>query len=226
MKGRGITKPADLKSRIVGAPLGDATYKLFPAFSAATGVSESDIKWEHMSPTVREAMLIQGKVDAITANESTAYFALKSAGVKDEDIIFIRYSDFAPKLMGTGIMASEAFIKAKPDFVRTIVSGVNRGWTDSIADPKAAIDALAKREPLLKRDIELGRLQYFIRGMTSRADAQAEGLGFYSAATAEYNIDLISSLEKLQMKLAPSDLIDMSFLPPRSERGIPKSATN
>ena len=82
LKAPQISKPADLKGRIIGAPVGDTAYKMFPAFSTATGVSASDLKWEHMTFSIREAMLMQGKVDAVTANEGTAYFNLKAAGIK------------------------------------------------------------------------------------------------------------------------------------------------
>ncbi len=141
LKGRGITEPADLKGKTVGAPTGDTAYKMFAAFAAKNNLSDSDIKWEHMAITLREPMLIQGKVDAITANESTAYFALKGAGIADADMVFIRYPQHGVNLIGSGLMANESYIKEHPDVIRKIVKAFNRGWEDTFANPQASLDA-------------------------------------------------------------------------------------
>ena len=63
--------------------------------------------------------------------------------------MFIRYGDYGVNLVNIGLMANELFIKAKPDLVKKIVRGFHRGFIDAIADPKAAIAALLKRDPLL-----------------------------------------------------------------------------
>lgn len=226
LKKTGITKPADLKGKTIGAPVGDTAYKMFPAFSAATGIQASDMKWEHMAANIREAMLMQGKVDAATTNEGTALFNLKGAGVKDADIVFIRYGDHGVNIVNIGLMANESFIKAKPDVVRKVVHAISRGYADTVADPKAAIDALMKRDPLLKRDIEMGRLLYAISQMTGQPDVKSNGLGFYTDATIKSSIDIVSAAENLPGKIGVSDLIDLSFLPPASERAVPAQKTN
>jgi NitT/TauT family transport system substrate-binding protein len=226
LKRAGITKPEDLKGRIMGSPVGDTAYKMFPAYSAATGVKASDIKWEHMAPNIREAMLMQGKVDAITANEGTAYFALKGAGVKDADIVYLRYADVGINIVNIGLMTNESLIKEKPELVKKMVRAINRGVVDAIADPKAAVDALMKRDPLLDRDIEMGRWAYSISQMVKQPDAKAGGLGFYSDKSVATSIDTVAAAESLPSKIAISDVIDMSFLPPAAERGIPAPKTN
>jgi len=226
LKGRGITKPMDLKGKKVGAPVGDTAYKMFPAFSAATGISASDITWEHMAPNIREAMLMQGKVDAAMANEGTALFNMKGAGVKEEDMVFIRYNEHGVNLVNIGFMANESYIKSNPETVRKIVRGLHRGFVAAMENPKAAIDALMKRDPLLKREIEMERLKYAVDRMIGQPDAKAGGLGFYSDATIAQSIDIVAAAEKLPSKIAVGDLIDMSFLPPAAERAIPSPKTN
>jgi NitT/TauT family transport system substrate-binding protein len=226
LKRTGITKPQDLKGRIIGAPVGDTAYRMFPAFSAATGVSASDMKWEHMTFSIREAMLMQGRVDAVTANEGTAYFNLKSAGVKDEDIVFVRYGEHGVRLVNIGLMAKESFIRDKPQIVKGIVRGFHRGMVDAIVDPKAATDALMKRDPLLNPKIERERLDYAIKKMVEQPDVAAGGLGFYSDASVNESIDIITKAENLAIRINVPDLIDMSFLPPASQRQLPAQKTN
>jgi NitT/TauT family transport system substrate-binding protein len=226
LKGRGITAPADLKGKTIGAPTGDTAYKMFAAFAAKNNLSDSDIKWEHMAITLREPMLIQGKVDAITANESTAYFALKGAGVADSDMVFIRYPEHGVNLIGSGLMANESYIKEHPDTIRKIVRAFNHGWEDSFTDPQASLDAALKRDPLLKPDIEMGRLKYAINGMVGQPDAKKAGIGAYTDETVAASIDIIDASEKLSTKIAPKDVADMSFLPPLAERHLPTAKIN
>lgn len=224
LAGRGITKPADLKGKLIGAPIGDTAYKMFAAFSAATGLQSSDLKWEHMAANIREAMLMQGKVDAVTANEGTALFNLKGAGIKESDMVFIRYNEHGVNIINIGVMANESFVKEKPEIVRKVVRAINRGHVDAIKQPKAAIDALMKRDPLLKPDIEMERLQYAIVRMVGQPDVKANGLGFYSDASIAESIKIISSAEQLTAQIKPSDLIDMSFLPDAKERALPTAS--
>jgi len=83
-----------------------------------------------------------------------------------------------------------------------------------------------KRDPLLKREIEMERLKYAVDRMIGQPDAKAGGLGFYSDATIAQSIDIVAAAEKLPSKIAVGDLIDMSFLPPAAERAIPSPKTN
>jgi NitT/TauT family transport system substrate-binding protein len=226
LKGHGITEPADLKGKTIGAPTGDTAYNMFGAFAAANNLSPDDMKWEHMAITLREPMLIQGKVDAITANESTAYFALKGAGVADADMVFIRYPEHGVNLVGSGMLVNESYAKAKPDVVRKIVKAFNHGWEDTFADPQASLDAALKRDPLLKPDIEMGRLKYAMKGMVGQPDAKEAGIGAYTDKTLAASIDIIDNSQKLTTKIAPKDMDDMSFLPPIAQRQAPTAKIN
>lgn len=218
---RGITKPSDLKGKKIGAPVGDTAFKMWPAFSQANGLAADDVTWEHISSKIREAMLMQGKVDAITANEGTAYFNMKGAGVPDEDMVFLRYSDLGVNLVNIGLMVNEDYAKANPEMVRKVVGAIHKGFLATIKDPAMAIDVLMKVDPLLNPDIERQRLDYTLRRMTAQPDVVANGLGYYSEPTIEGSIEIVSGAEDLPTKVTAADVIDMSFLPPKDERMVP-----
>jgi len=226
MAGRGIEQPADLEGKVIGAPVGDTAYKMWPAFLAATALEEGDVSFEHMQPNIREAMLMQGKVDAITANEGTAYFNMKGAGVPDEDMVFLRYSENGIALVNIGLMVNEDYAEENPETVRSVVTALNKGYRAAMEDPEAALDALLKRDPLLDRDIERERLAYTVRRMTTQADVVANGLGSYSDDTIQQSIDIVTAAEGLPADITPEDVIDMSFLPPAEERTVPATDTN
>ena len=226
LKGHGITVPSDLKGKTIGAPTGDTAYKMFSAFSAATGVGADDVKWDHMDMTIREAMLVQGKVDAITASYASAFFNLKALGIPDADMVFLRYSKYGVNIVGNGWMANKSFLKEHPDTVRKMIAAFVHGWRNSIADPNAAINSVFKREPLLKRELEVPKLKDAAVALTDQPDARASGVGSYSEGTIKYTVGVLATAEKIDPKIGFSDVVDMSFLPPLAERTIPVQTMN
>ena len=66
LKKSGITHPKQLVGKTLGAPVFDASYKLFPAFAKAIGIDPNAVKKKNMDPRLREPMLIRGEVDAIS----------------------------------------------------------------------------------------------------------------------------------------------------------------
>jgi NitT/TauT family transport system substrate-binding protein len=225
LKGRGIEKPADLKGKKIGAPPGDTAYKMWPAYAKANGFGADDVTWEHMAAKIREAMLMQGRVDAITANEGTAYFNMKGAGVPDSDMIFLRYADSGVKLVNIGLMVNADYAKANPVMVRKVVGAIHKGFVACIKDPDAAIKVLMKVDPLLNPDIERQRLDYTVKRMTTQPDTLANGLGWFSDETIRGSIDIVLSAEEIKGKVAPADVVDMSFLPPKEERMVPPTGS-
>ena len=62
LKKSGITQPADLTGKKMGAPVFDAGRKAFPIFQKANGIG--NVSWTSMDPPLRETMLARGEVDA------------------------------------------------------------------------------------------------------------------------------------------------------------------
>jgi ABC-type nitrate/sulfonate/bicarbonate transport system substrate-binding protein len=71
---------------------------------------------------------------------------------------WFHYADHGIELYSNGILVSPQLIKDKPQVVAGLVRAVHKGLRDAIANPDAAIEALAKREPLINKDLEKRRL--------------------------------------------------------------------
>ncbi|MDO9292741.1 MAG: ABC transporter substrate-binding protein, partial [Hydrogenophaga sp.] len=92
LKKSGITKPADLNGKKLGAPVFDAGRKGFPIFPKAT--AESTVAWPSRDPPLRETMLVRGDIDAITGFSFTSLLNLEARGVKAEDVVILPYADY------------------------------------------------------------------------------------------------------------------------------------
>src|SRR5262245_58776866 len=156
LKKSGIKEPKDLEGKKLGAPVFDASFRLFPAFARKNGIA----KWEHvnLTPQLREQSLVQGSVDFISGHYFSSMLDLKARGVKFEDIVAMRYVDYGMDVYGNGIIVSPQMAqndKAVQGFIRATV----KGWKDVIADPKAGLAAAKKRDPLIDEALELERLE-------------------------------------------------------------------
>ena len=65
-KSLGVSKPKDLEGKILGAPAPDGAYAQWNSFVLANGIDASKVTIENVGFPVREPMLAQGKVHAIT----------------------------------------------------------------------------------------------------------------------------------------------------------------
>ena len=102
LKKNGIAKPKDLEGKILGAPAGDGAWAQWPIFVQANKIDASKVKVENIGFPVREPMLAQGKVDAITGFWFSSYMNLKAQGIAPEEIVVLHMRDWGLDLYGNG----------------------------------------------------------------------------------------------------------------------------
>jgi NitT/TauT family transport system substrate-binding protein len=108
-----------------------------------------------MAPNLQEQMLIRGDVDISALFTATSYMNLVAIKQDpDKDFRWIYYSDGrARSLLQRRHGVAEAR-QEKPEAVKGLVRAINKAMKDCIANPDAAIDLLASKEPLINKDIE------------------------------------------------------------------------
>lgn len=215
----GITKPAELAGRKIGAAVTDGAYRLFPAYCKAAGIDASAVKWDMVGLQLREAVLARGDVEAILGFDSTMYFGLRKAGLKLEDLRFLYYSDAGMDLYSNGIVVSNKMRTGNPEAVKRFVEVTARAWQAAIADPKAAIAALIKAAPLLNAGLEEEKLRWLIKNQLVTDESKADGSGGVKTDR------LVRGLESISATLGfpapkPDEIFDASFMPPAGVRKI------
>jgi NitT/TauT family transport system substrate-binding protein len=158
LKGRGITQPKDLEGNTLGAPVFDASYKLFPAFVVATGIDGAKVTKKNMDPALREVLLIRGDVDFISGHYFSSFIDLKRKGVDPDTIIALPYAKYGLDFYGNAVIASHEMINQNPERVKAFVQATIAGVKDVLADPKKGAAAAKKRDPLVDEALELERL--------------------------------------------------------------------
>ena len=219
LKKSGIKGPKDLEGKKLGAPVFDASFRLFPAFAKKTGVT----KWEHvnLTPQLREQSLVQGSVDFISGHYFSSMLDLKARGVKFDDIVAMRYVDFGMDLYANGIIVSADMLKNEKA-VKGFIAATVKGWKDVIADNKVGIAAAKKRDPLIDEALEAERLQISLQTNVLTPYVKANGMGDVDPNRFANSVKLVSEAFGLPTAPAPDKVFTGKFLPPKADRMVAK----
>jgi NitT/TauT family transport system substrate-binding protein len=214
-----IKSPADFPGHKFGGPANDGALKLFPALCTTTRIDCSKVEITNMQPSLREQMLMQGQVDGIFGYVNTIRFSAKLSGIDpDKQLRFIRYDEYGMDLYSNAIIVSRKFVKEHPEAVKGFLQALNHGIKDAIADPKAAVEAVAAREPLIKPEIERARIDATMAEEMSHPEIAKIGLGDVSDERMTKAIDMLVKAKELPRTPALGEVFDRSFLPAAAER--------
>jgi NitT/TauT family transport system substrate-binding protein len=215
----GIGKPKDLEGKTLGAPAADGAYAQWKAFVKENGVDDSKVKIENVGFPVREPMLADGKVDAITGFSFSSYFNLLTKGIPGSDIKVMLMSDHGIVLYGNAIMVNPDFAKQNPKVVAGFVRATIKGIIDTIKDPDGAIKSVMKRNETAEEKIELARLKMSLNDNFVTPWVKANGVGGIDEQRMATAIDQIAvTYEFKNAKPKPADIFTSEYLPPAAER--------
>jgi NitT/TauT family transport system substrate-binding protein len=212
-KSQGVSVPADLEGRILGAPPPDGAWAQFPAFAEAAGIDMAKITVEPVGFPTREPMLAEGKVDAIAGFSFSSYLNLVRLGVDEADISTILMADHGLELYGNAIIVNTDFAAANPEKVKGFLAAVGAGWKDVIADPAMGAKAVGARNPAADVALEQRRLQLAIDANVVTEYTMANGMGGIDADRMAVAIEQLGKNYEFKNEPNMALYFDDSFLP-------------
>jgi NitT/TauT family transport system substrate-binding protein len=220
LKRAGINSPKDLEGKILGAPAPDGAFAQWRAFTKVNSVDGSKVKIENVGFPVREPMLAQGKVDAITGFSFSSYFNLVQNKISPADISVMLMSDHGLVMYGNAIMVNPAFAKANPKVVAGFVRATIRGFIDTVKDPETAIKSVMKRNDTGDEKVELERLKMALRDNMATPWVKENGVGDVDMARLAKSIDQIADTYEFKNRPKAEDIFTREFLPPVAQRKL------
>ncbi len=219
LKKSGIAKPADLAGKKLGAPVFDASFRLFPAFAKKVGLDAASVQHVNLTPQLREQSLVQGTVDFISGHYFSSILDLKARGVKPEDVVSFNYSDYKMDVYGNGIIVSPA-LAAKPEVVTAFLRATAKAWKEVAANPSLGITAAKKRDPLIDEKLEAERLDMSLKMNVLTPFVKDNGMGDVDPARFARSVKDVADAFGLPAAPEPDKVFSAKFLPPKAERMV------
>ncbi|MCY3878674.1 MAG: ABC transporter substrate-binding protein [Rhodobacteraceae bacterium] len=216
----GISAPADLEGKILGAPPPDGAWAQFPAFASANGLDVSKITVEPVGFPTREPSLAEGIVDAVTGYSFSSFLNLSRLGVPEDDISVILMADHGLELYGNAIIVNTDFAAENPDIVKGFVRAVTNGWRDAIADPAASVAMLKERNPAADEALETRRLQLAIDANVLTDYVKANGIGGIDADRFQRSLGQLQENFDLENPVDASQYFTDAYLPGAADRMV------
>src|SRR5262249_48775478 len=99
-KAREIATPKDLEKKKIGAPAADLSFAQWKLFAKVNDIDASKVTIENIGFPVREPLLQNGQVDAVTGYSYQIYPNLKALGLPADEIVVFLMADYGLKLYG------------------------------------------------------------------------------------------------------------------------------
>lgn len=218
LKSSGIKTLKDLEGRSLAITESDATWPLFQVLCKINDVDISKIKTLNMNGQLRDSMVIQKRVDASLGFFVTAVLNIAAAGVPRDDIGYLQFSKNGLALYSLSLVCRKDYAAANPDAAGGFVRGTIKGIKAMLADKKAAIASLLKRDNLLNADVESERNDLIIEGSMLTPWVKENGISTVDQKRFEYTTGLVAEAFGVAEKPKMADIYTAAFLPPKSER--------
>jgi NitT/TauT family transport system substrate-binding protein len=222
----GITSLKDIEGKTLGSPSGSIALRLFTPLMKMNGLDPAKVNILNMAPNLQETMLIQNQVDVIAGFSITSYMNIVAQKLDPEkDYRWFYFGDHGLDLYSNGVMVSQKLIKDKPEAVKGLVKAINRAISECVAKPDPCIDALAKAEPLINKEVEKRRMMLAFQKQMLTKEADEIGLGDIDDKRLTATVNTVAEAFTLPRKPALNEVFNRMALPPKNERTM-KLATN
>jgi len=218
MKSTGIKVPKDLEGKTLSTTKNDGPNLMFPAFARQTGIDTSTIKWQHVEPRLRDVLALRGQADATVGWATTTVMNMMATGVERDKIAYLLFNDYGLQLFSSGILVRKEYAERNPQAVRGFVRATIKGLQDLVANPRAGMASLLKRDKLLNHDIELLRYELIRDISFLTPHVLKSGISTVERGRYESAAKLVAQASEVKATPKMEDTYTDRFLPPQSER--------
>ena len=219
-KKTGISKPADLAGRKLSTQPNSTTKLTFQPFAKAVGIDPKSVTWVEVSPDLIGVTVQQGQSDGAAQFAASALANFARLGYKPENLYQFKFSDYVNNLYGNALILKKSWAKANAEAARCVVQAYVKGLAEANKNPKAAIDALMEREPLLTRKAEEISLDYSNENYYFTRRVVERGIGYHSSEDVAKFISILAEPFDLARVPAPSEVYTDSYLPSADQRAV------
>ena len=187
-----IKTAKDLEGRQMASTVTSGEYPFVPAFAEKAGFDLAKVTRVQVDNKVRDRLLSEGKVDAISGYASSAMPNYVADGVKAR---FMLFSDVGILNYGTALLTQPKRVAEEPQLCAAFVQGCLEGLKATLLDPAEAMKVFFKEVPEMalaaqareKIRVGTGIMTY----VSARDIIKTNGMGFIEPKDYETMTDLV-----------------------------------
>ena len=151
LKSSGIKTPADLKGRRIGYSVEPLYRVLFEAVAETAGLKKSDFELIRVGYNLSPPLL-SGQVEAI-CGAFRNYEAIQ-IGMKGQDVGLFPFEESGvPDFYELVLISNSNLVKENPGRAEAFMAGLAKGISQTLTDPKAALEVFFKLNPELNDEL-------------------------------------------------------------------------
>ena len=220
LRGRNINTPQDVAGKTLGAPEGEGSRMLFPAFARVAGINAASVRWTSMAANLRDTMLRTGQVDAVTGFLFTVHFNLVGLGIAEDQILGWPYAEHGLDIYGSGVFARAEWLERNQETATRFVKSSIEGLKLLLNDVPGGMASLKRREALFDEALEARRFAMTRDRAMLTPNSRANGLGHLDMARARQLVQVNAEALGIANPPTAESMFTDRFLPPRSERMV------
>ena len=209
-----------MEGKILGAPAPDGAYAQWKSFVLANGIDASKVTIENVGFPVREPMLAQGKVHAITGFSFSSYINLKSKGVPASDISLMLMTENGLDLYGNSVIVNMDYARKNPEVVKGFLNATLMGIRDVVADPAATVKYVIKYNNVAREPVEHERLEMALRDNVVTNYVSRNGIGGIDRARFQRAIKQLGQSYTFSRNVTVDEVFTEEYLPTKANRMI------
>ena len=138
LKGSGITSIKDLKGKKVATSPFSSSNGFLPLVLKGHDLTEDDIKLVKTDPGTLGPMMITGRTDAVIGWATNSELFKEQAASAGKEIVSMPWSNEGLSLYSYSLLASEDFLKERPDVAKRFVKAFKKSIEFTYANPEKA----------------------------------------------------------------------------------------
>ncbi|UPY38763.1 ABC transporter substrate-binding protein [Sediminicoccus sp. KRV36] len=139
-----IRQPSDLNGKRLASVATSGDYPFLQPFAAASGIDLARVEASTVDNNVRQRVLVEGQVDAITGFATSIVPVYTSQGFNTRSFLF---SAAGLSFYGNTIMTQRARLTSEPQVARGIVTGLMKAQKFMLLNPDEALRIFARQVP-------------------------------------------------------------------------------
>ncbi len=205
--------PESILGKTVAASLTDSARVIVPIVFSLRGLDPTQVRWQAADPGVYFSLLLDGRVDLITASIDGDVPALtRVAAPRGKEVHFASFADWGYDVFGYFLVTTADRVTASPEEVRAFAAATVKAVRYALDRPEETAQIMVRHNPTLDFATTLAQWRQSIKAIDN-AYVRRHGYGIATPERVQRTIDLVRQAFKLTAPLAPGDVYAAGFVP-------------